>query len=169
MRTYLAGAMRNRPYFNYEQFQFWAKKLRAEGHEVWSPEEHSRVLYGDDIYLNNPEGDEEKAGIDGKLVFSDDISTIIDWAEAIAMMPGWRKSKGARAEHAVAVAIGLRIIYLDNDAEESFVASVAAVVGDKPEEHVLMLGVGDGTSQRWKLTDSLLRKLRSEINPRVDR
>jgi hypothetical protein len=51
---------------------------------------------------------------------------------------------------------------------EVFEAVVAVITGDKPDDRSITLGVGDGTFQRWKLTDSLLKKLRREINERLD-
>lgn len=166
LRIYLAGKMRGEPYFNCDAFDLWSAYLRSLGHTVFSPSEHTRKLYGDDIYRKNPEGDEEKAGIDGRLVFSDDIDYIINEAEAIAMMPGWRNSKGARAEHAVAVAIGLPIYYL-GPRDEEYQAVVASIKGDEHDKRYITLGVGDGTFHRWSLTDSLMKKIWRDINDRL--
>jgi hypothetical protein len=33
-------------------------------------------------------------------------------ADAVAFLPGWEKSLGSRAEHATAVALGKKLIYL---------------------------------------------------------
>lgn len=112
MRVYLAGAMRGKPHFNREAFALWADKLRADGHEVFSPAESSEKTYGPRIYWDNPEGDEPKAGIDGRKVFEDDLVWICRHADAVALMPGWRESRGATAEHAVAVALDLEVIEL---------------------------------------------------------
>lgn len=166
LRIYLAGKMRGEPYFNCDAFIMWAQYLRSLGHTVFSPCEHTMSLYGNDIYTKNPEGDEIKAGIDGRLVFSDDIDYIINEAEAIAMMPGWRKSKGARAEHAVAIAIGLPIYYL-GPRDEEYQAVVASIKGDIPDQRYITLGVGDGTYHRWGLTDSLMKKIWRDINERL--
>lgn len=48
------------------------------------------------------------------------------------------------------------------------IALVAVVTGDKPGERRITLGAGDGTFQRWKLTEELARKLRRELNERLD-
>jgi hypothetical protein len=42
----------------------------------------------------------------------EDLDWICRKADALAMLPGWRNSRGARAEHATAVALDLHIIYL---------------------------------------------------------
>lgn len=58
--------------------------------------------------------------------------------------------------------MGLRLP--DNHAE----AVIAVVTGDKPDERYITLGPGDGTFQRWKLSEVLARKLRRELNERLD-
>lgn len=45
--------------------------------------------------------------------------------------------------------------------------TVAAIVPEG-EEIILMLGPGDHSCQRFKLTESLARKLRRELNERLD-
>ena len=167
MRLYLAGGMRGIPHFNREAFVKWDAFLKEAGHEVWNPSDHDRELFGDNVH-DCPKGDLEGSGVDINLVWSDDLDTLVNWAEGIAMIPGWRKSKGATAEHAVAVALGKIVIYLSGDRDESFVAEIAAIVGETACEGHIMLGVGDGTCQRWKLRKSLLVKLRSEINNVLD-
>jgi len=119
MKIYLAGAMRGLPNFNREAFRYWAAKLRAEGHEVYSPIENGEKLYGARIYENNPEGDEVRLGVDGRLVFEHDLVWICRHADAVALIPGWENSKGAKAERAVAealgAAVGMRVIELGNE------------------------------------------------------
>ena len=41
-----------------------------------------------------------------------DLAWICTHADGIALLPGWRNSKGATAEHAAAVALGLEVIEL---------------------------------------------------------
>lgn len=112
MRIYLAGPMRGIPNFNREAFRQAARNLRSLGHEVFCPAESTEAIYGEHVYQNQPEGDEPKAGVDGRVVFKEDLVFICEKAEAIALMPGWENSKGATAEHAVARALGLKFIYL---------------------------------------------------------
>lgn len=112
MKIYLAGPMRGLPYFNHTTFNEYAAALRKLGHEVFNPVESTENLYGAGIYARHPKGDEPEAGIDGRKVFFLDLEFICKHAEAIAMLPGWENSKGARAEHAVAIALGHKILYL---------------------------------------------------------
>ncbi len=112
MKIYLAGPMRTLPFFNRQAFIDAAALLRAEGHTVFSPVESTEAMYGPTIYTDNIEGDEPKAGIDGRKVFGADLAWICAEAEAVALLPGWEKSKGATAEQATALALGLEVILL---------------------------------------------------------
>lgn len=112
MKVYLAGPMRGLPNFNHKAFRDGAAALRAQGHEVFSPVESSEAIYGPDIYTTNPEGDEALAGIDGRKVFAADLAYICAEADAVALLPGWEKSKGANAERATAIALGLQVLEL---------------------------------------------------------
>ena len=112
MKIYLAGPMRGKPYFNAPAFRRWTETLRGEGHEVFSPVENTETLYPVQGVYDNEEGDEDAAGIDGRVVFAADLAWICAEAECVALMPGWTGSKGATAECAVAKALGLRIMEL---------------------------------------------------------
>jgi hypothetical protein len=48
------------------------------------------------------------------------------------------------------------------------VAAVAVITGDKAGERCIKLGPGDGTFQRWRLSEELARKIRRELNARLD-
>jgi hypothetical protein len=47
-------------------------------------------------------------------------------------------------------------------------AKIAAVTGDRPGERYITLGEGGGTFDRWKLSEGLARKIRRELNSRLD-
>ena len=47
-------------------------------------------------------------------------------------------------------------------------AVVAVITGERPHDYCITLGIGDGTSERWKLSYALARKLRRELNERLD-
>lgn len=108
--------MRNIPYFNFPAFYQAASELRVQGHEVFSPAEVDNAHYGTDISAGNPTGDESQAGqehgFDLREALLRDLTYICQHAEGIALLPGWRNSKGATAEHAAAVALGLVVIEL---------------------------------------------------------
>lgn len=94
MKIYLAGPMSGIPDDNYPAFHKAAKKLRAAGHFVLSPAE-----------LNPPKGEYRQC-------LSVDLIWICQHAEAIALLPGWEYSKGAKCEHALAQCLGIKFIYL---------------------------------------------------------
>ena len=115
MKIYLAGPMRGIPNFNFPAFDYAADLLRKEGHEVFSPAEHDRAVYGDGI-ADNTSGSEreavEKHGFAIRDALAADLRWICLYADGMALMPGWEKSKGAVAEASVAAALGLFIITL---------------------------------------------------------
>lgn len=116
MKIYLAGSMRGHPEFNFPAFHAAAAKLRAAGHFVFSPAERDNERHGTDISKGNVNGDESLAanqhGFDLRVALGEDLAFICAHAEAIALLPGWENSKGAKAEHATADALGLEIILL---------------------------------------------------------
>lgn len=111
MKLYLAGPMTGVPYFNFPAFRLAAELLRRQGHTVFNPADN-----GADVSVHNPEGSVALAirehGFDPRDALATGLSYICRHADGIAMLPGWENSKGARAEHATAVALGLIIMYL---------------------------------------------------------
>lgn len=116
MKVYLAGPMRGIPSFNYPAFYEVAKKFRALGFEVFNPAERDIEVHGTDISLGNEFGDIDKAMADHNFslrrALGDDTAWICAHADGIVMLPGWEKSKGAKAEKALAEALDLMIFYL---------------------------------------------------------
>ena len=51
-------------------------------------------------------------GFSLRKALADDTAYICLKADAVAMLPGWKNSKGATAERALGIALGLRILYL---------------------------------------------------------
>lgn len=121
MNIYLAGPMSGIKEFNFPAFNAVSAKLRAEGHSVFNPAERDIERHnGVDISQGNETGSQEfaaeKYGFSLRDALADDTWYICKEADAIAMLPGWENSKGARAEWTLSVALGLTIIYLDHDA-----------------------------------------------------
>ena len=116
MKVYLAGPMRGIPHFNFPAFRRMALSLRGLGHEVFSPAERDNARLGTDISEDNATGDVTQAviqhGFSLREALADDLQWICLHAEAVAVLPGWVKSKGARAEIAVAEALGLEVWHL---------------------------------------------------------
>lgn len=116
-KVYLAGPMSHIPYFNFPAFMDRAAKLREVGYEVFNPAEEDIERCGYDPSELVPDGDPKKlAGRDPGFLnraLLDDFTFICTQATHICFLPGWEKSNGARAEHAIAVALGLQMIYIN--------------------------------------------------------
>jgi len=93
-RIYVAGPMTGYPDLNFPLFQAVAADLRLLGNEVVNPAE-----------LNS---DPSKGWHDCMRV---DIRELVT-CDAILMLPGWEKSKGATLERHIATALELRVEYL---------------------------------------------------------
>lgn len=116
MNVYLAGPMRGLKNFNFPAFYAAAAELRALGHTVFNPAERDNEAHGSDISKDNPTGSEEVAvaqyGFNLREALGADLAWICSTADAIALLPGWLNSKGAQAEYATAIALGLTVIVL---------------------------------------------------------
>lgn len=116
MKIYVAGPMRGIPEFNFPAFNAATVKLRADGHEVFNPAEKDNERHGTDISKGNTTGCEKVAtqqhGFNLREALGIDLAWICAEADAVALLPGWQKSKGATAEHATAEALGLQVILL---------------------------------------------------------
>ncbi len=92
MKIYLAGPMEGISELNFPEFHRYAALIRAEGHEVFNPAEQS-----------TPQDNRREC-----------LAVDMDWicreAEAVALMPGWSESLGARAEAALARALNLKVM-----------------------------------------------------------
>jgi hypothetical protein len=105
--------------FNVPAFFAAAAKLRAEGHVVFNPAERDTKEWGGER-LKSATGSEAEvasnlgmAGTDlARHCFLADTRWICTQADAIAVLPGWETSRGAIAERALGVAIGLPVIEL---------------------------------------------------------
>lgn len=110
IRVYLAGPMSGVPHFNFPAFHRAAAELRAQGYEVFNPAETDN----ESVKLNET-GDEAEAAKHGfcrRQALAEDTQWIALHADAIALLPGWERSSGARAELALAQALNLKEIYL---------------------------------------------------------
>ncbi len=92
MRLYIAGPMTGIEDFNYPAFNAAAKRLRAQGHDVINPAE-------------NDNGDTSQPW---SYYMRLDIHHVLN-VEGVAVLPGWKESRGARLEVTVATALGLPI------------------------------------------------------------
>lgn len=105
--------MRGYKELNFPAFHAGARDLRADGHEVFSPAEKDIERHGTDISKGNDAGSEAKAsqehGFSLRVALGEDLAWICAHADGLALLPDWRNSKGACAERAVALALGLKV------------------------------------------------------------
>ena len=109
MLFYIAGPMRGRAEFNFPAFYAAEDVLRAEGHEVISPARHDEET---GFHPDGMTGNEDLA----ELGF--DLTEALMWdlqqvavADGIYLLEGHENSSGARAELALAQALGKEIRY----------------------------------------------------------
>jgi len=130
MRIYLAGPMRGIKFFNFPAFNAAAASLRAEGHFVFNPAERDCERHGKDISKGNAAGCEALAaaehGFSLRDALADDLEFICKHAEAVALLPGWQRSKGVAAERATAFALGLPVFEIVRRGNKIYQADVAA-------------------------------------------
>lgn len=115
-KIYVAGPMRGIPEFNFPAFHAATAKLRAQGYMVFNPAERDNERHGADVSKGNLTGDETIAakehGFNLREALGEDLEFICRHADVVALLPGWQNSKGATAERATAVALGLEIMEL---------------------------------------------------------
>jgi Domain of unknown function (DUF4406) len=109
-RIYVAGPMSGLPDFNRPAFNEAAEALRDGGWIVFNPAENDINVFGSTEAADKAFLADRTAAL--RVMLGADLNWICSEADSIAMLPGWEKSLGARAEHATAVALGLEIIYL---------------------------------------------------------
>lgn len=130
---YVAGPMRGLPLFNFPAFDAAAMRLTWEGWRVISPAELDRRHGFDPLELPTDwDWTKTPQGFDFRHAIERDLAAIQE-VDAIYMLDGWQKSRGAKAEHATAEWLGLEIHYQTQP---------AAVSGDILEE-ALQITSGD--------------------------
>lgn len=106
---YIAGPMTGYPEYNFPAFFEAAEALTEGGWMVFNPAQHDLDVHETMEKLTEAfAADKEQCLRD---CLSWDTMVICDHCDAIFMLNGWENSKGARAEWALANALGLQIIY----------------------------------------------------------
>jgi len=101
---YVAGPMRGHADFNHPAFDRQSKVLHSQGWVVINPADMDRSVPGAfAVGLDDPEFLRD--------ALRRDIIEICNKCTAIYMMSGWESSRGAKAEWAIAKALGLDIYY----------------------------------------------------------
>lgn len=113
MNIYIAGPMQGIKDFNFPEFNRVAALFEGDGHTVFNPAQRDIKAHGQ--VFHSPTGSlgdiPPEAQFSLRQALADDTQWICLHADSVAMLPGWEYSKGARVEHALAVALGLEILY----------------------------------------------------------
>lgn len=113
---YVAGPMRGLPFYNFPAFDGARDLGRSLGYTVTSPADIDREIGIDPIndYAAAAQIVENWTQDDLRAVIARDIHAILvlkrDRGDGLAVLPGWEKSTGARAEVALGRWMGLRIV-----------------------------------------------------------
>lgn len=108
MRIYLAGPMRGVKMCNFPAFFRAARLLEEAGHDVVNPAAHDMEMGFDPARGNY--GETPELGLDRLLAW--DFAQIVR-CDAIVVLPGWRESRGTRAELVVAHYAGLKVMAME--------------------------------------------------------
>ena len=99
-RIYITGPMSGYPGFNYDAFDRAEEQLAASGYEPVSP--------ADPTQLDQDDPDELAPGVSYEDCLAQAVEKLLS-ADAVALLPGWEDSHGARLEVALARRRGMEI------------------------------------------------------------
>jgi hypothetical protein len=101
MRVYLSGKMTGLPDLGFAAFSRAAASLRASGYEVINPAELDAA---------------DAAPKEWHEYLRRDIAQLVT-CDAIALLPNWTDSRGARLERHIAKELGMREIFVHHNSE----------------------------------------------------
>lgn len=110
--VFLAGPMRGYPNFNFHTFQAARNALRSQGASVWCPAERD-LLDGFNPWGRDGTTEElAEVGFQMESALNRNIAALLG-CHAVAVLPGWESSPGARTELAVALTRGIAVYGLE--------------------------------------------------------
>lgn len=118
MRIYIAGPMRGYKDFNFPAFMVAEEIVRENGaEEVFNPARRDLEAHGAEAFESETGdlADIAHLGFDLREALGADTEWICRTATAIYMLDGWENSSGARAEKALAEALGHTVLYQTAD------------------------------------------------------
>lgn len=114
-RLYLAGPMRGIEHLNFPAFDDAAHRLREAGYEVFNPADQDRTY---EVNWGRPPTTREALTMD--------VSWISHYADGVAVLTGWSESLGAKAEVALASAIGIPTLWVSEWVARATTSEAAA-------------------------------------------
>jgi len=132
MRLYISGPMKNYPNFNHEMFDAVAEHLRQMGHEVFSPAEYVRGIYGQDFFkcLTGDAKSARERGFDLEKALTDYFTFIVGDCEMVVFLPGWEYSEGATWEWKTTVTVKKPCLYLSHGHSMTMILHNGGTVGN---------------------------------------
>ena len=109
IKLYIAGPMRSIPEFNFPAFHAAAKTLREMGFHVFSPAEMDAIF--------TPSGELDPVHKYVRRDLHIIVNELHPPNDGLVMLPGWADSTGARAERAVGLWCGLKIMHFVDPGE----------------------------------------------------
>ena len=107
-RCYIAGPIAGVPDFR-ERFAAAVPAVEALGYEVVNPCDIPPADHDGECPPGYDPGEDASGHTSSACYMRADLRALLD-CDAIFMLPGWRESRGATVEHAVAVACGMTIL-----------------------------------------------------------
>lgn len=111
LTIYIAGPMTGIPEYNFSAFDEAEKDLIESGWVTNSPAQWCRQQGFNEKGLTGLEAPDELINFNLRKAMAAHASYICNVANAMFMLRGWERSNGARAEHALAVCLGLEVMY----------------------------------------------------------
>jgi hypothetical protein len=109
MKVYCAAPMRGYPLYNHPAIHAAVSRLRAAGHEAFSPAEVD-LSHGKDPASGEAFGDDPEYM---RKALAADLTWITTVSDVVVVLPGWQRSRGAQAEVHAAVAVGIPVQELE--------------------------------------------------------
>jgi len=109
---YIAGPMRGYAKFNFPAFHEAESLLVEQGWTCFNPARRDEIE--DDFDCTGTKGTDEELeemGFDLHAAMYADMTFICNTADGIYMLKGWQRSPGAMAEHFLAAALDLEMLY----------------------------------------------------------
>lgn len=169
MRLYIAGPMTGFPLYNFPAFDYAEAQALDAGFTVVTPANITRSLWRERFGCDyNPAIDKAEWGdpIVAEM-FKRDLAAVCE-ADAIALLEGWQKSKGANLELAVARALGKKVLdartFLPLQDETILEEAQRLVYGDRQTSYGHPFDDYSRTARMW---DAILGNDPGTITPRI--
>lgn len=167
LKLYLAGPMTGIPKFNFPVFDKAAAELRQRRYDVISPAEIDDPKTRE-AALASPNGslDDLPPGESYGNLLSRDVKIVIDVVDAVAVLPGWEGSRGARIEVFTARQMG-KPIYAVRPHADSFSTLLACTRPQDIDAALLFSTSKEGARRFPEASGKVLPKEENSISAQL--